>query len=137
LAQAKLGDTESGSRHAAELPAMLAGINASRTPHLLEELFDDALLTDHPLTIRTVGQAVLDRVGELLRLVEHEKALSSVKGIAPQNPELHVALPAFQKLRASVEQQYGAWRKANPPLKERIASLDRQIEAPSPRWQCR
>src|SRR5262249_31274071 len=89
---------------------------------LLEEVFDEATTT------RIICQAVIDRIDEIERTVEHEKALGQAKGFTPRNPDLHVAWPRLHQLRQSAQPRLDEWRKANPTTKQRVARYERQME---------
>lgn len=128
LAEAKTV-SDDDAKIAARMTAFQPVIAATRSPALLQELWDDAKLTENGVAIRLISDAIAARAAEIERVVSREKAQGQAKGIAPSNPDLHIALAKFQALAQHVGLEFDAWRKAHPPRAERIATLDRQIES--------
>jgi hypothetical protein len=99
-------------RRAAALAARAQGLAAQvdrmADPATVRRVFDEAVLMADAEAIRTVGVAVQAR---LRQLSEGDKAKT---------------VSAVRDAALRFDQEFGAWRKANPSAVERLAEIERQ-----------
>ena len=84
--------------------------------------------TSNPLAVRLVGQAIVDRADEIVRLVEDDHARTA-RGLKRRHPALVLSAREMTALRDSITAQLEAFRAAHP-MRTRIKDrLDRDIAA--------